>query len=128
MLGLCSANCDCIGQLGAPLLVFEGYVGKFGGYVGPFGGHVGPCGGHAKTMFSNLWLYWRFLEAMFGHFEAMLGLCSATYASVWRFLEAMFGRLGAMLGHLEAMLVCGGYVGPFGSYIGSMLGHFDVVQ
>ena len=101
MLGLCSANCDCIGQLGAPLLVFEGYVGKFGGYVGPFGGHVGPCGG---AWFSILWLCYQFLEAMSGYLEAMLGLCSATCGSCDRFwklccavmLELCWAALGSL--------------------------------
>ena len=110
MLGLCSANCDCIGQLGAPLLVFEGYVGKFGGYVGPFGGHVGPCGG---AWFSILWLCCRFLEAMSGYLEATLGLCSATCGSLcWNSV----GQLWALLAASE------GYVGPFGGYVATMLG------
>ena len=71
MLGHLEAMLGYVRQLLLLLAVFGGYVGPFGGHVGPLAGYVGPFGSHAKTMFSNLWLYWRFLETMLGHLEAM---------------------------------------------------------
>ena len=79
------------------------------GYGGPFGDYIG-------AMLGSLGLSWRLLKAMVGHLGPMLGLS-------WGSVGALLGLSWDYIQQLGALLAaCEGYGGPFGDYIGAMLG------
>ena len=128
-------------------------LGDSGGYVGPLLGHframLGLCwviGGSAggfraakkkppTETFSVGGFFGVGFGLMLGRLEAMLGLCWAILGLCWAFV----GSFGALLAGFRAektfpnrkffgweifWVGFGLIVGPFGSYVGPLLGHF----